>query len=229
MGTHKDLHLFHPETGTFTRYQHDPANPTSISDNKVRAIYQDRQGTIWVGTGSPWESKPEEGGLNCFDPATGIFDRFLHDPENPETLAYNWVRAIFEDSHGTFWVGTFGDGLHQMDRKKGTFRRFPYDAREPEKLSRPYINKEKQNDGINIIHEDHTGAIWIGTYDSGLNRYNPQTCKVIHYRKDARNAAGLDDNNMWAAFSSHEGSLWFGTANYNLFRLDPASSLDSTL
>ncbi|GAB3528235.1 sensor histidine kinase [Pontibacter brevis] len=221
VGTHKGLNLFHPETGTFTRYQHDAANPKSISDNKVRAIYQDRQGTIWVGTGSPWESKPEEGGLNRFDPETGTFERFLHDPKNPETLAYNWVRAIYEDSRGTFWVGTFGDGLHQMDRKNGTFKRFPYDVRHPEKLSRPYIDKEKQNDGINIIHEDHTGAIWIGTYDSGLNRYNPKTGKVIQYRKNAPNAAGLDDNNIWVAYSSREGTLWFGTANGNLFRLDP--------
>ncbi|MFD2999511.1 two-component regulator propeller domain-containing protein [Pontibacter toksunensis] len=221
VGTHRGLNLFHPETGTFTRFQHDAANPKSISDNKVRVIYQDRQGAIWVGTGSPWESKPEEGGLNRFDPKTGTFERFMHDPKNPETLAYNWVRAIYEDSRGIFWIGTFGDGLHQMDREKGTFRRFPYDLRHPEKLSRPYIDKEKQNDGINIIHEDHTGAIWIGTYDSGLNRYNPQTGKVTHYRKDSRNAAGLDDNNIWAALSTHEGSLWFGTANGNLFRLDP--------
>ncbi|RDV13556.1 hypothetical protein DXT99_18630 [Pontibacter diazotrophicus] len=221
VGTHKGLNLLHPETGTFTRYQHDAADPKSISDNKVRAIYQDRQGTIWVGTGSPWESKPGEGGLNRFNPKTGTFDRFLHDTSNPKTLANNWVRAIYEDSRGVLWIGTFGDGLHQMDREKGTFTRFPYDAQHPEKLSRPYIDKEKQNDGINIIHEDHAGAIWIGTYDSGLNRYNPKTGKVTQYRKNGRNAAGLDDNNIWAAYSSREGSLWFGTANGNLFRLDP--------
>jgi ligand-binding sensor domain-containing protein/signal transduction histidine kinase len=221
VGTHRGVNLLHPETGTFTRYQHDPENPTSISDNKVRALYQDRQGTIWVGTGSPWESKPEEGGLNRFDPKTGTFKRFKHDPKNPETLFSNWVRAIYEDSEGTFWIGTFGDGLHRMDRSKGTFERLPYDVRHPEKLSRPYIDKEKQNDGVNIIHEDQSGALWIGTYDSGLNRYNSHTGKVRHYHRDAPHAAGLDDNNIWAAYSTREGAMWFGTANGNLFRLDP--------
>ncbi|MBF9254928.1 SMP-30/gluconolactonase/LRE family protein [Pontibacter sp. 172403-2] len=221
IGTHKGLNLFHPETGTFTHFRHKDTDPASISDNKIRAIYQDRQGTIWVGTGSPWESKPSEGGLNRFNPKTGTFERFMHDPDNPHTLFSNWVRAIYEDSRGTFWVGTFGDGLHQMDRKKGVFKRLPYDAQHSEKLSRPYVDKEKQNDGVNIIHEDHAGAIWIGTYDSGLNRYDPATGKVKQYQKSTAAATGLDDNNIWAAYSTLEGSLWFGTANGNLFRLDP--------
>ncbi|PRY14303.1 two component regulator with propeller domain [Pontibacter ummariensis] len=221
VGTHKGLNLYHPETGTFTHFQHRKDDPSSLSDNRVRAIYQDRQGTIWVGTGSPWESKPTEGGLNRFHPKTGTFTSYKHDPENPNTLFSNWVRAIYEDSKGNFWVGTFGDGLHRMNRRTGSIERLSYDASRPEKLSRPYIDKEKQNDGVNIIHEDHTGAIWIGTYDSGLNRYDPSTGEVKHYHKYASNGAGLDDNNIWAAYSTREGSLWFGTANGNLFRLDP--------
>ncbi|WP_345158502.1 sensor histidine kinase [Pontibacter saemangeumensis] len=221
VGTHKGLNRFHPETGTFTRYAHDPANPQSISDNKVRALYQDRQGAIWVGTGSPWESKPEEGGLNRFDPDKGIFERFKHDPEDPNTLFSNWVRAIHEDSRGTLWVGTFGDGLHRMDRKKGTFERLPYDPQHLDKLSRPYVDKARQNDGVIIIHEDHAGAVWIGTYDSGLNRYDPKTGKVKQYQKSSAKTTGLDDNNIWSVYTTHEGTLWFGTANGNLYRVDP--------
>ncbi|WP_161887884.1 sensor histidine kinase [Pontibacter russatus] len=221
VGTHKGLNLLHPETGTFTRYEHDPSNPGSISDNKVRALYQDRQGAIWVGTGSPWESKPGEGGLNRFDPKTGTFQRFKHDPNNPNTLVSNWVRAIYEDSRGTFWVGTFGDGLHRMNRKTGSVERLPYDPQRLDRLSRPYVDKEKQNDGVNIIHEDHAGAIWIGTYDSGLNRYDPGTGKVKQYQKISAKTTGLDDNNIWTALNTREGTLWFGTANGNLFRTDP--------
>jgi ligand-binding sensor domain-containing protein/signal transduction histidine kinase len=221
VGTHRGVNLFHPETGTFTRYQHDPEDPTSISDNKVRSLYQDRQGTIWVGTGSPWESKPEEGGLNRFDPKTGTFEHFKHDPKNPETLFSNWVRAIYEDSRGTFWVGTYGDGLHRMNRSTGTFERLPYDVRNTGKLSRPYVDKERQNDGVNVILEDREGAIWIGTYDSGLNRYSPKTGRVKQYQKSSAKDSGLDDNNIWAAYTTQEGTLWFGTANGNLFRVDP--------
>jgi ligand-binding sensor domain-containing protein/signal transduction histidine kinase len=221
VGTHKGLNLLNPETGTFTRYQHDPGNPASLSDNKVRAIYEDRNGTIWVGTGSPWESKPEEGGLNRFDPGTNTFVRYKHNPGDEKSLSSNWIRAIYEDSHNNFWIGTHGDGLHRMDRQKGTFERFPYDVQHPEKLSRPYVDKAKQNDGVNIILEDAAGSLWIGTYDSGLNQFNTKTGKVTPYQKSTADTTGLDDNNIWAAHTTREGMLWFGTANGNLYRVDP--------
>ena len=46
----------------FTRYQHDPANPISLSDHIVTDIIQDEQGAIWIGT---------LGGLDRFDPTSG--------------------------------------------------------------------------------------------------------------------------------------------------------------
>lgn len=46
---------------TFTLYQHDPHNSTSLSENDISYIYQDRDGYLWVCT---WG-----GGLNRFDPA----------------------------------------------------------------------------------------------------------------------------------------------------------------
>ena len=39
-------------------------------------VYEDRQGIIWVGTGSVWDGsggETDEGGLNRFDKETGRF------------------------------------------------------------------------------------------------------------------------------------------------------------
>jgi len=35
---------------TFTVFEHDPADPHSISDNTIRTIYEDSRGNIWFGT-----------------------------------------------------------------------------------------------------------------------------------------------------------------------------------
>ena len=103
VGTHGGLIRFDRETGAFTRYLHDPDDPTSLSNDQVRAMYVDRSGTFWVGTGSatPTETPAGLGGLNRFDPATGRFIRYLHDPDNPITLFDNKVQSIFEEAPGT--------------------------------------------------------------------------------------------------------------------------------
>ena len=51
----------------------------------------------------------DEGGLNRFNKSTGQFIRYLHDPNNSASLVSNKVNAIYEDSRGTFWVGTAGE------------------------------------------------------------------------------------------------------------------------
>lgn len=117
IGTHHELYRRVAKTGRFTHYAPRANDPTSLSHPQVRAIYQDHQETLWVSTGETAETTPHEGGLNKLDPQTGRFTRYLHDPADPHSLVDNLVRAIFEDSRGTFWVGTAGDGLHTMDRK----------------------------------------------------------------------------------------------------------------
>jgi ligand-binding sensor domain-containing protein/signal transduction histidine kinase len=209
IGTRGGLDRFDPSTGEFIHYQHNANDPQSLSHNVIRTIYEDRQGTLWVGTGSPFKgdgTEPGEGGLNKLDQKTGKFTRYMHDPNDPHSLIDNRVRAIFEDSHGTFWIGTAGDGLHTLDRATGKLERHPYDPKQPDKLSRPPVNKikglEYVDDHITFINEDATGAIWIGTLESGLNRYDPGTQKIKYFKAF---------NYGWWAFSSQDGVLWMST------------------
>ncbi|HET9430069.1 MAG TPA: two-component regulator propeller domain-containing protein, partial [Chitinophagaceae bacterium] len=83
------LSRFDPKTGRFIHYQHNPNDPGSISSNEVMAIYEDRLGELWIGTGSvygPFKNVPSAGGLNRLDRRTGTFTRFVHDPNNPQSL-----------------------------------------------------------------------------------------------------------------------------------------------
>ena len=212
----------------FIHYRHQVNDTTSLSSNVVRTLCEDRQGTLWVGTGSAYPEKgelPEEGGLNKMDTRNGKFIRYVHDPNNPSSLINNKVGAIFEDSKGNFWVGTAGDGLHTMNRKTGAFERHQYDPANPEKLSRSPLNKNFTYDHITFIKEDATGAIWIGTSDAGINCYDTQTEKVKHYESNnvvnMQTFGTFDDNTSWAAFTSRDGIFWISTILGNLFRIDP--------
>ena len=220
------LNCLDPKTGTITRFRHNPNDITSLSNDQVRALYEDHQGTLWVGTGFPYTGDPKwkEGGLNRFNPANKNFTRFLHDPKDTSSLIDNRVRAIFEDSKGRFWVGTGGDGLHTMNREKGTFERHPYNAANPNGLSRPPVRNIEGwlDDLITFIREDAAGAIWIGTFSGGLNRYDPETGKISYYASLIENSTDKNEVlHFWWSNTSKDGVLWIATLEGGIYRLDP--------
>ena len=223
VGTHGGLNRFDRETETFTRYQHDPDNPNSLSDNQVRALYEDRQGTLWIGTGSPSDPPESLGGLNRYDPARDTFTRYVHRPEDDRSLIDSQVRAVYEDTRGTFWVGTWGDGLHTLDRETGTFTRHLYDPEHPGTLSRPHLRDNPGEGGVSFVHEDASGVLWIGAVEGGLNRYDPSTGVVSHYEHNPDDLRSLSDNRVWSIYESHDGTLWIGALG-GLHKLDPAGS-----
>lgn len=222
IGTMTGLVGLDPTTQKFTFYTHEVNNPSSLSCDRVRSLYEDKAGVLWVGTGVAFLINTKEGGLNRFNRNTRNFTQYLHDPNNPHSLASNKVRAIFEDSKGIFWVGTDGDGLHIMDRKNGTFERLSYDPRHPEKLSRPPVKKENPYDHITFITEDRSGKIWIGTYKEGIVCYDPLTKTTSHFTNtDKDRSKGFTDQSGWCAYTSRDGTLWISTEQANLFTIDP--------
>jgi ligand-binding sensor domain-containing protein len=173
IGTENGLDRFDSKTNRFYHYRHKENDLASLSFNQVRSIYEDKEGVLWVGAGSPWprENIRKEGGLNKLDKKTGKFTIWLHNDKDPNSLTDNRIRAIFEDSHGNFWVGSAGDGLHKMDRKTGSFERLLYNPSHPDGLSRPPVQGyfSGGEDHITFIIEDVKGRLWIGTLNGGIN------------------------------------------------------------
>lgn len=222
VGTQNGLDRLDDKTGRFIHYRNEPGNPSSLSNNFVRSILEDRKGVLWIGTGFEFDPEtPNEGGLNRME-ADGVFTRFKHDPKNPNSLANNKVRALFEDSRGIFWIGTAGnDGLYTLDREKNIFTRYIYNPAKPESLCRPPVNNEF--DPITFIKEDGTGAIWIGTNTSGINRYDTSSGKITHYES----SNGYPDKGCFAAYTSRDGVMWVGSYEVTpfLYRVDPSLNI----
>jgi signal transduction histidine kinase len=184
-------------------YQHDPEDPNSLSDNSVYQILEDRDGTLWLGT---------YGGLNHFDPQTGVFTRYVSSPADPNTLSANSVRVLLHGGDGDLWIGTQDGGLNRLDRSSGQITRYPSDPADPQRLS---------GNGITGLARDESGMIWVATDDAGLNRLDPQTGAVTRFGR----AQGLVDPRVMAlAYVPQEdetdaSALWLSTGS-GLARFD---------
>jgi signal transduction histidine kinase/ligand-binding sensor domain-containing protein len=214
VGSDGGLDLLDQKTGKFKHYIHAETDSTSLSHNLVKAIYEDKTGELWVGTG--WfNTGVNIGGLNRFHRDTETFTRYLSDPANPNTLIDNRVKSIFEDSHGTFWVGTSGDGLHTLDRKTGLFKRLTYDPSRPEQLSGPPpINPAV--DHITFILEDSDKKLWIGTWTNGLTRYDPLSKTITRYGNKEVKVMGT---NVFA-YATPDGFIWLVNQETGLLKID---------
>src|SRR4051812_708084 len=138
---------------------------------------------------------------------------YLHNENDPHSLIDNRVKAIFEDSYGNFWVGTAGDGLHTMDRKTGLFERHTYNPAHLEKLSRPPLKNIMNNaaDHITFITEDSQKAIWVGTFENGVIRYDPASKKITHFSAEKDSIDNFADSTTWWALTSRDGVMWMST------------------
>jgi signal transduction histidine kinase/ligand-binding sensor domain-containing protein len=189
--------------GKFSHYVHDPENDRSISHNNIRCIYEDRFGTLWVGS---WNI---DGGLNRYDPSTDSFTRYQNDPANPNSLGDNQVRAIHEDKSGTFWIGLTETGLDKFDRVKEEFKHYKHDPSNPESLS---------DNAVMSLYVDRNGTLWIPTFNGGLNKYNPETDNFTSYMYDPSNSFSISHNRVWSVYEDKAGRFWVGTAGgINLF------------
>ncbi|MCP2597399.1 ATP-binding protein, partial [Candidatus Aminicenantes bacterium AC-335-G13] len=204
---HKGFMWFGTEDGLnkydgykFTIYRHDPKNPDSISNSYITAMYEDRDGVLWIGTAG--------GGLNKFDREKEKFIYYMHDEKNPLSLSNNFVLSIYEDSSGNLWIGT-ERGLNKFDRKNEKFIHFLHDKNNPYSIS---------DNRIFCIYEDRMGNLWIGT-QNGLNKFLPDQEKFISYYHDPKNPYSLSNNVVRAIFEDKKGNLWIGT-DYGLNKFD---------
>ena len=195
---------FNRKTGGCVTYQNDPSNPSSLSNNAIRALYIDASDTLWIGTLG--------GGLNKMAPPkqkeeSPTFVRYVNDPSDPRSLGNNFIRAIYEDKAGTFWLPTYGGGIDSFDPRTGVFEHFRNDRNVPGSLSNNYVF---------AVTEDREGILWIGTWGGGLNRYDRKAGVFTSFRQND----GLPSDAIYGILEDREGFLWF-SSNKGLSKCDP--------
>jgi signal transduction histidine kinase/streptogramin lyase len=190
----------------FRHLRHINNNPQSISNPLVRALCEDRNGTLWVGTG---------GGLDSYDPRTGHFEHYRNRQGKANSLSSDLVMTLVEDRDGKLWVGTDGGGLNLFDRRTRTFKVFRSDPRDPSTIGSDYIM---------TLCEGRDGTLWIGTTGGGLTRMNRQTHVCQRYRRTRDAPDQISGNYIYAIHEDPDGRIWLGTWGAGITVLDPKTN-----
>ena len=171
------LDKFDPTTNTYTHLRHNPKDDTSLSNDTVTAVLEDRSGNLWVGT---------FGGLNLLDRKTGKFIHYKNNVNDSSSLSYNRIWVIYEDKKGELWIGCglpYHDnneklelgGLNRFDKTTQKFTHYLHDPSNPNSIA---------GNKIGSIYEDKKGNFWVGTNGDGLHTMDRNTGVFTHYYYD---------------------------------------------
>ncbi len=130
---------------------------------------------------------------------------------NEETL--NVITGITQDLQGNIWFGatvTSGSGL------------FLFDGFQVKSISNQYLNHGSLTTGrVECLYADKIGNIWVGTFGSGLEKFDPKSGNFTHYIHDDKDSFSISGNIITAILEDHDGFLWVGTDYNGLNRMDP--------
>ena len=203
------------------RYRDGKAAPyrfPGISGVRIRNVFRDREGALWVGTeGSGvyrqmgerlFHYTTREGLVNNFVRAflasrdgsvwiatdEGVSrwrDGTLTNFQMSDGLCYFSTRSLLEDRNGDLWIGTD----RGVSRLHGD--RFESDA----------VTTALQQEKVWAIHQDSDGGLWFGTRAGGL--YHWRDGQLTHYTT----AQGLASNSIYELVEDQRGTLWISGPN----------------
>ncbi|GAA0711851.1 two-component regulator propeller domain-containing protein [Paraclostridium ghonii] len=167
-----------------------------LVNNRIKDLLLDSKGHLWMGTID---------GVSILDTKTKkIIDinKYINDGQDKN----KYVRYIFEDSEGNYYLGFLrNEGLCKIDPKNKTIKHYKSSKKDKYSLSSNYVR---------YINEDSHGNIWVGT-SYGLNKLDKETGKFERYTTKE----GIANNTIYGVLADDEDDIWVST-NKGISKID---------
>jgi ligand-binding sensor domain-containing protein len=181
------------------KYQVRPLDlEQGLSCNYVVSIAQDKYGFLWFAT---------EEGLNRFD-GNSFFTYYKQ--RDRQGISSSELNCVIDDAkEPVVWIGTKNDGLNSFNYQTEEWHSYKHDGKNPSSIA--------TND-ITHITPSANGKLWITTYWKGVELFDPETGRFVHFDKDR--VQGLPDNQLWCVLDLGNGNLLVGHVKSGLSIID---------
>ena len=235
IGSYNGLYQYTKKTKNITKYTFDQENPFSINNNKIREIFEDASGMIWIGTVY---------GVNQYDVDRKKFDFHPFTSEEEEILGETFYFPRSLNNQAILWPSGNKSDVKQRKLIKyygnsnvlGEFKsKYSvnfykdenntlwigdydglkyYDRKGKEFKYIEFFNDEKSvlsNNFIKSFYFDSDGDFWAGTLGGGLTHYSKLNKKITRYVHDEGDENSISDSRVIPIFEDDFGELWIGT------------------
>ena len=127
-----------------------------------------------------------------------------------KTLHGDIPKTLFEDKEGLLWFGSGNGKLFKIDIENKEIEKFFHDPKDSTSIPSGMIVS---------MTEDSRDNLWIGTWPTGMARFNKMTGKSKRYYEKK---GGLIDNTVNAIVPDDDGYLWISTKN-GICRFNPVT------
>jgi signal transduction histidine kinase/DNA-binding response OmpR family regulator/ligand-binding sensor domain-containing protein len=157
----------------------------------VEAFYKSRDGQIWIATTV---------GLCKYDPLSNDL-RFYQPTPTTKDIITNHINSLVEDNDGNIWGGSVYNGLLKFDRKTDSFIRYRNIPDDPLSIS---------GDAVLSVCVDRTGILWVGTWGTGVNKWDIKKWKFQKYDENYLKST-LNNLMITSIYEDDFKNLWLGT------------------
>ncbi|MBK6995450.1 MAG: response regulator [Lewinellaceae bacterium] len=209
------------------------------SVRQFNALFEDRSGTIWIGSNR---------GMFRFEEAS---QSLVKIPVVPEKKMRGLALCFYEDKAGILWSGR-NDGIYKFSADRQQYAQLPLEVpeekgkkipadvlfedsqnvfwiggvqglfvfdRNQEKVSRASLPDSLAFRHVSTIIETPDGVLWIGFFGEGLVRWDRENNNFQRFRNNSRDPYSLPQDYVMSLKPDVFGNLWVGTA-YEVTRLN---------
>ncbi|MBD2756770.1 hybrid sensor histidine kinase/response regulator transcription factor [Spirosoma validum] len=198
----RGLFLVNRDKTIARQYTHDPKNPQSLANDKVKCLLTDGANGLWIGTIK---------GLNYLDLRKQTMARFLHEPNNPHSLPNDRIYDLKRDKQGALWILTNRGGLCRFDPITRSFIQYSH---------QPDNNRSLSANNALCLLVDSNDALWVGT-TGGLNRKLSSSNAFVRFMHDDDHSSSISSNHITCLLEDRQHRLWIGTRDQGLNLLMP--------